>query len=123
MNNKKPVIISLLLGVALFAGSGDMYSDVRRLLATAEKAPGTVVEFATASGEIRRFTTSGAGDYIKGQVVEVLYDANDPGKARVNVFIELWLGTLALGVFGLLCLGVGIGTMLYERGRMWNMLK
>lgn len=135
MSNKKPVIISLLLGLGLFAGAGFMYSDVRQLISTAEKAPGAVVaferrsskggssdypviEFATTGGEIRRFTTSGAGDYTKGQTVEVLYDASAPDKARVNVFTELWLGSLVLGAFGLLCLGIGIGTLLYERGRI-----
>lgn len=134
MNNKKSAIISLLLGLGLFAGAGYMYTDVRQLIATAEKAPGTVVgferrsskggssdypviEFATATGEIRRFTTSGAGNYTRGQMIEVLYDAGTPEKARVNVFIELWLGSLVLGAFGLLCLGVGIGTLLYERTR------
>lgn len=134
MSNKKPVVISLLLGLGLFAGAGYLYSDVHQLIATAEKAPGTVadferrsskggsslypvIEFATAAGEIRRFTTSGAGDYTKGQVVEVLYDPSAPDKARVNVFIELWLGCLVLGAFGLLCLAIGIGTLLYERAR------
>jgi len=135
MSNGTPAIVSLALGIGLLAGAGYFYSDARQLLSTAQKAPGTVVgferrsskggstdypmiEFATVSGEIRRFTTSGAGDYAKGEAVEVLYDAGDPANARVNVFIELWLGTLALGAFGLLCLGVGVGTIRYERSRV-----
>ena len=135
MSNKTRATLSLVVGLGLLAGAGYMFYDARQLISTAAKAPGTVVgferrlskggstdypviEFATASGEIRRFTTSGAGDYAKGEAVEVLYDASDPANARVNVFIELWLGTLALGAFGLLCLGVGIGTLLYERTRM-----
>jgi hypothetical protein len=135
MSDKKSVIISLLLGLGLSAGAGYMYSDARQLIATAEKSPGTVIgferrsskggssdypviEFATAAGEIRRFTTSGAGNYAKGQMVEVLYDAGNPDKARVNVFLELWLGSLILGAFGLFCLGIGIGTLLYERARL-----
>jgi len=132
MSNRTPVIVSLLLGLGLLAGAGAFYSSTRHLIVTAQKAPGTVVgferrssksghsdypviEFTTASGEIRRFTTSGAGDYAKSERVDVLYDINDPAKARVNVFIELWLGSLALGTFGLLCLGCGFGTLLYER--------
>lgn len=134
MSNKTPAILSFALGLGLSAGAGYLFLDTRQLIATAETAPGTVVaferrsskggssdypviEFATAAGEIRRFTTSGAGDYAKGDVVEVLYDAGDPANARANVFLELWLGSLALGGFGLLCLGVGIGTLLYERAR------
>ena len=133
-NNKTAVIVSLALGAALLAGAAYMYANTRELISTAVKAPGTVVdferrsskggssdypviEFVTASGEIRRFTTSGAGDFAKGESVEVLYDVSDPANARVNVFIELWLGSLALGAFGLLCLGVGVGTLLYERSR------
>lgn len=134
MSNRTPVVVSLILGIGLLVGAGFFYSSTRQLIATAQKAPGTVVgferrsskkghsdypviEFSTASGEIRRFTTSGAGDYAKGEAVDVLYDPSDPGKARANVFIELWLGSLALGAFGLLCLGVGFGTLLYERAR------
>ena len=135
MNNKASATVALIVGFGLLAGAGYMFTDVRRLISTAEKAAGTVagferrsskggstdypvIEFATAAGEIRRFTTSGAGDFAKGDAVEVLYDAGDPAVARVNVFIELWLGSLALGGFGLLCLGIGFGTLLYERRRM-----
>jgi hypothetical protein len=135
MSNRTPAIVSLLLGFGLLAGAGYFYSSTRHLIATAQKVPGTVVgferrsskrghsdypviEFTTASGEIRRFTTSGAGDYAKNETVDVLYDTDDPAKARLNVFIELWLGSLALGAFGLLCLGCGFGTLLYDRARV-----
>jgi len=135
VSSKTAVIISLALGIGLLAGAGYNFSGTRQLISNGEKAPGTVmgferrstkggssdypvIEFTTASGEIRRFTTSGAGDFAKGEAVEVLYDPGDPANARVNVFIEKWLGSLALGAFGLLCLGVGIGTLVYERIRM-----
>ena len=133
-SNKTSVIISLTVGAALLAGSAYMYVNTRELISSAAKVPGTVVdferrsskggstdypviEFVTASGEIHRFTTSGAGDFAKGEAVEVLYYDSDPSSARVNVFIELWLGSLALGAFGLLCVGIGVGTLLYERSR------
>ena len=135
MSNKTAAAVSLVLGFGLLAGACYMFSNTRQFVSAAGKAAGTVVgferrssksghtdypviEFATASGEVRHFTTSGAGGYAKGEGVEVLYDAGDPANARVNVFIEKWLGSLALGAFGLLCLGVGIGTVLYERVRM-----
>ncbi len=134
MSDKTSATLSIVVGFALLAGAGYMYYDVRQMLSTAEKAPGIVadferrsskggstdypvIEFATATGEIRRFTTSGAGDFAKGDAVEVLYDAVDPANARVNVFIELWLGSLALAGFGLLCVSVGVGTLLYQRSR------
>jgi hypothetical protein len=135
MGNKASAFLSLFLGIGLLAGAGYMFSDTRQLLAAAEKAPGVVVgferrsskggsteypviEFAAVSGEVRRFTLSGPGDYPTGAVVEVLYDAANPANARLNAFIELWLGSLALGGFGLLCLGVSIGTWFYERARL-----
>jgi hypothetical protein len=135
MNNKTSATLSLVLGLGLFACAGYMFFDTRQLLSIAEKVPGvvvgferrsskggstdySVVEFATASGEVHRFTTSGPGDYTKGKTVEVLYDSSDPANARVNMFIELWLGSLALGAFGLLCLGVGLGTWFYEWVRL-----
>lgn len=52
-----------------------------------------------------------------GNAVEVLCDAKDPANARVNMFIELWRGSLALGTFGLLCLSVGIGTWFYTEAK------
>lgn len=132
MSNKVPIGVSFLLGLGLFAGAGYLYSDTRQLISTGKAAQGTVVaferhssksgnsyypviEFTTASGEIRRFTTSGAGEFAEGEAVEVLYDASDPANARANVFMELWLGSLALAAFGLLCLGAGIGNLLHER--------
>lgn len=134
MSNRTSTLLSLLLGSGLLAGAGFFGFNTQRLTATAERTPGIVVdfqrrsskggsseypvvEFTTATGEVRRFTTSGAGDYAKGEAVEVLYDASDFATARVNRFIELWLGTLALGGFGVLCLGLGAGTLLYERAR------
>lgn len=134
MGNKTPAVVSLVLSLGLFAGAGYLFHDTRQLVAAAETAPGTVVaferrsskggssdypviEFATAAGEVRRFTTSGAGDYAMGEAVEVLYAADAPANARVNSFMELWLGSLALGGFGLLCLGVGIANLVGERDR------
>lgn len=134
MSNRAPVVVSFLLAFGLFGGAGYFYSDTQQLMAVGQKAPGKVVdferrssrggfsdypviEFATASGETRRFTTSGAGDFAKGEAVEVLYHPDDPANAKANVFIELWLGSLALGGFGLLCLVLGFANLLHGRAR------
>jgi len=135
MSNRIPISISLILGIGLLTAAGSFSSNTRQLLSAAKKAPGivvgferrpskggstnyAVVEFALPSGEMRRFTTCGPGDYVKGATVEVVYKANDPAKAKVNGFLELWLGSLALGAFGLMCLGVGLGTWLYDRAHL-----
>lgn len=134
MSNKTSVIISLILGIGLLTGAGLKFSETRQLISVGVKTKGSVagferrssksgssnypvIEFATASGETRRFTMSGAGDYSKGEAVDVIYDPGDPASARANVFIEKWLTSLALAAFGLLCVGVGIGTLLYKRVR------
>jgi hypothetical protein len=120
--------------LGLLAGAGYFARNAWGLITAGEEVAGTVVgferrsskggsteypiiEFTTTTGDVRRFTTSGAGDYAKGETVDVLYEAKDPSHAKVDAFFELWLGTLALGGFGLLCLGVGIGTVLYDRAR------
>ena len=135
MSNRIRVSVSIILGIGLLAGSGYFFADTRRLIARAEKVPGVVsgferrsskggstdyavIEFTTTSGEIHRFTTSGPGGYVKGSAVDVLFETGNPTKARVDDFLELWLGSLALGAFGLLCVGVGLGTWLYDRARL-----
>jgi Protein of unknown function (DUF3592) len=135
MSNRIRVSVSLILGIGLLAGSGYFFADTRQLITKAEKVPGVVsgferrsskggstdyavIEFTTTSGEIHRFTTSGPGGYVKGSAVDVLFETGNPTKARVDDFLELWLGSLALGAFGLLCVGVGLGTWLYDRARL-----
>lgn len=134
MSNKIPAFISLIVGAALLAGSAYMYEDTQKLISGAGKAAGVVVdferrstkdgstdypviEFTDSAGVAHRFTTSGAADFAAGETVEVLYDANDPASAKASVFIELWLGSLALGGFGVLCLLVGIASLYYARSR------
>lgn len=134
MSQRTPAIVALALGLGLFAGAGYFARNARQLTTEGERAQGTVVgfqrrsskggsseypviEFATAAGEVRRFTTSGAGDYAKGERVEVLYHPGDPDSAKVDAFMELWLGTLALGGFGLLCLAAAIATFLFTGNR------
>ncbi|OQA33373.1 MAG: hypothetical protein BWY57_01235 [Betaproteobacteria bacterium ADurb.Bin341] len=81
-----------------------------RRLAKGGSADYPVIEFATASGHLHRFTTSGAPDYAKGEIVDVIYDASDPAKARLDVFTELWLGSSILAA-------AGIGTLFCELRR------
>lgn len=130
MSQRTPAVIALVLGLGLLVGAGYFARNARLLTTAGERVPGTVVdfqrrsskggsseypviEFTTTTGDVRRFTTSGAGDYAKGEAVDVLYHPGDPGSAKVDAFMELWLGTLALGGFGLLCLGASIGSFLF----------
>lgn len=134
MSHRTPAVVALALGLGLLTGAGFFARNARQLTTAGERVSGTVVdfqrrtskggsseypviEFTTAAGEVRRFTTSGAGDYAKGEKVDVLYHTGDPDSAKVDAFLELWLGTLALGGFGLLCLAAGIGGFLFTRAK------
>lgn len=127
-----PVVVALVLGMGLLSGSWFMYWSTRNLLDGAVRTSGTVValerrstkggsseypvvEFTDRVGSMQRFTTSGAGQFTLGARVEVLYTAADPADVRVNDFLELWLGPLALGGFGLLCLGAGAASVACRR--------
>lgn len=60
---------------------------------------------------------SGPGSFHRGEIVPVLYNAVDPGTARVQTFWELWLGTQSLTGFGLLCLGSALVSLRSSRVR------
>ena len=53
-----------------------------------------MVDFTSADGKRREFqdsTGSNPPSYDVGDRVEVLYRADDPGNARINGFLSLWL--------------------------------
>ncbi|MCS6782915.1 MAG: DUF3592 domain-containing protein [Gloeomargarita sp. SKYBB_i_bin120] len=70
-----------------------------------------VVEYSLPNGRRVRFTAKVGSDpprYRLGQIVEVLYNPNDPFDARIDNFLELWLGPLFWGGFGLFFLVMGL---------------
>lgn len=83
--------------------------------------PSLIVEYKTPQG--KSFTTrsdgsSGYENYRVGDRVTVFYDAEDPENARIDLFLELWLGTILMG--GLTCI-VMLATVLIGRGLMTPM--
>ena len=90
MSQRTAAVIALALGLGLLAGAGQFARNARQLTTVGERVPGTVmdfqrrsskggsseypvIEFTTTTGDTRHFTTSGAGDYARGEKVEVLY--------------------------------------------------
>jgi hypothetical protein len=70
-----------------------------------------VVQFDTAEGRTITITVGLAerpAPYQVGASVEVLYDPNNPGAARLNRFSHLWFYTLMLAGFGVFTLGMGL---------------
>lgn len=114
----------LLLGFAFLAVSAGIGHRTYGFLQTALVADGTVValeqrrsgtyapafEFADAHGVRHRVyseTGSNPPAYEVGERVRVLYPAADPRSARLEGFLELWLGPLVFLILGLPFVAMG----------------
>jgi hypothetical protein len=75
-----------------------------------------VVHFNTPDGLEHSFRSNlGEGHAQVGQRVEVLYDPQDPSRARLRTWQALWLGTGLAGGMGLVCVGALVTLM-----KLWN---
>jgi hypothetical protein len=73
------------------------------------------VEFETPEGT-RRFTShvsSNKPGYAVGEAVEVAYPEGEPGRARINRFMEIWFPMVVLTPLTLCFGGVGLGLSIY----------
>ena len=124
-------------GAAMVAGGAAMLIKTRRFVAAANRTPGKVVahetrtsestdddnrsvqktyyhpiiEFKDASGVQRRVTSdtgSNPKSYADGAAVTVLYDQDDPEKAKIESFGQLWLMPAILLGMGLIFLIITI---------------
>ncbi len=71
----------------------------------ADSLPSLVVEYRVGSGKPLRANTDGSdaySGYKLGDAVRVLYDPAEPEDARLDLFLELWLGPIVLGVLALI---------------------
>lgn len=115
-------------GIGLLAGAYFSYSNTKGYLSNAITTEGTVIDivpskskdlvrytpvvrYTTAGGRQVEFTSSMASTpsrYSREDVVEVLYDAKSPEKAKINSFFSLWGGTAVLGAIGSVFLFSGL---------------
>lgn len=126
--NAQLLIVPAVGAVLLFAGLV-VFVRTRRFLATAAVTQGTVVgyqqrrsskgrvtyrpmvRFTTATGSVEEFTDSvsySAPPHQEGAAVPVRYDANNPGKARLDSGFRLWLLPALLSGIGLAFLVIGV---------------
>jgi hypothetical protein len=73
--------------------------------------------FQDDQGREHKVTSSVGGSkgaFKVGEEVEVLYDPQNPTDARINTFIQMWLGPLVIGGVGLVFLSLGVA------GRYWG---
>lgn len=85
-----------------------------------------VVRFTTENGQAIEFaggTSSSSPSYERGEQVKVLYRKGTPEDARIDSFMENWLGPLIVGLFGLIAAPLGtwlfLGGIRNKRVRAW----
>lgn len=79
-----------------------------------------VVEFKPAGGALTTFRSSMGSNppaYDEGERVDVLYRADDPGDAKIDGFVSLWLIPLIFCGIGLLIAGIGTAIAIATRRR------
>ncbi len=70
-----------------------------------------LVEFTTAAGRQQVFAgqlSAGAPRFAAGSTVPVVYPVADPARARIDLFIDNWLGPLAALLVGAATLASGL---------------
>ncbi len=131
------------VGIVMLVGGFLMYQNTAGFVATAVHTQGTVVdisrvwsssssggsyvyrpiiEFKTKEGADGKFeSTNGRNPspFAKGDVVEILYDPQNPDKAEIDSFGELWVGNLILPGLGIIFFGVALGIWIF----MWRSKK
>jgi Protein of unknown function (DUF3592) len=122
-------IVFSLVGLLLAAIGIFIWIRTRAFISTAQEVKGTVIRMVASSGSeggtvyapVFKFTTmqgqvieveeriaSNPPEFKTGQVVDILYDPQDPNRARVKKWFNLYFVPLLLGGMGLIfgCIGV-----------------
>ena len=118
----------LLTALALF-----FWFRTRAFLENAQKAQGTVIRmvyssdseggggyspvytFRTISGQVIEVTdrmSSNPPQFKEGQIIDVLYDTDNPNKARINKWFNLYFVPMLLGFLGLIFGGIGVAVFI-----------
>ena len=74
-----------------------------------------VVEFFDTKGTRHQFSSamsSSSPDYEQGETVDVIYDPDAPGQAKIDSFFERFLFPGIFGLFGAVFAGVGAGFLI-----------
>ncbi len=108
------VIVFLAISLPILLGAGYMtYRSLwfkygaepaqGRIVAVRSGVPQLKVAYRTASGEKRELISAGSDlykNYRVGDAVTVHYDAGRPEAARLDLFVDMWMFPVVLGVFG-----------------------
>jgi hypothetical protein len=132
MKNNISIIkyIFCITGLVIFALTFSIYQEKKVFLEKLNVAQGTFVDnlesdspilsFKTKDGRQIKFTPDDSNNllsYREGESVEVLYDPNNPNKAKINEFISLYLGILVLGISGVIFFLTGFSFFLSDHAK------
>ena len=112
--NTVMVAVLLMVSVPFLLGAGYMLYRSLGFVFGTERAAGQIVEisggtpeltveYTTASGQVRKVRSFGSdlyANYAVGDPVGVYYNADQPADARLDLFAELWMLPMILGLFG-----------------------
>lgn len=139
-------VLFAAIGILLLAIGVFVTRRTRQFIAAAETAEGVVLEnlwqysssrnssgtyhprvrFRTQRGNEVEFvsdTGSSPPSYRPNESVEVVYDPENPQRASINSFWNLWLGSIILFGLGVVFTGVGVGPIVWMRkqqqSRQW----
>jgi hypothetical protein len=110
-----PGLVLLIFSVPCLLGAIYMVGRSLWFIGLADEARGRVVEvsggtpalsveYRTHAGQTRVVRTAGSdlyANYVVGDALTVYYDADEPSDARADLFVEMWLLPIVLGVMGL----------------------
>ncbi len=122
------IIVPAVIGLVFFLSGVGMLISTVRFMEDAVPAEGEVIHVAWVSGESttyrptmryvvdevtyeRKSLISSSGyNFAPGQILPILYSRSDPGKMRLNFFMEIWgFGAIFAGIGALLLIGSLIG--------------
>ncbi len=128
-------IVFSLVGLLLVAIGVFLLVRTRTFISTAQETKGTVIRMLSSSGSeggtvyapVFQFTTiqgqsieveekvySSPPQCSQGQVVDILYDPQDPSRARVKKWSSLYFVPLLLGGMGIAFGGIGIVLLIFK---------
>ena len=128
-------IVFSLVGLLLAAIGIFIWIRTQAFLSTAQETKGTVIRMVSSSSSeggisyapVFKFTTiqgqvieveekisSNPPQFQTGQVIDILYDPQDPNRARVKKWFNLYFVPLLLGGMGLIFGCVGVVLLIFQ---------
>ncbi|MBL8063675.1 MAG: DUF3592 domain-containing protein [Anaerolineales bacterium] len=130
-----PLVGLLLVAIAVF-----IFVRTRSFIASSQEVKGTILRnvyrsssdgggyapvfgFTTIDGrrvEVQDMLQSNPPQFREGEVVNILYDPQEPGRARIKKWSNLYFVPLLLSGMGLIFGGIGLVLLIFEILDLWR---